>query len=479
MNHGLKFPIPNLSKLEKWFFYLLLFSLPFQARIILRSWGIGFNEWNAVFLYGTDLLLIAVFLLWFSRLLSPALRRRHNDHGAKFIVSFPDLFLALFLVFSLISIINAANKPLGFFRFFKLIEFSLLYFYIKSNFSFKNSKEHPDSFISRWTSFKVLIYSGFLQGAIAITQFFKQASVGLKFLGESVIGPTVSNVAMFFVGNDLVLRAYGTTPHPNVLATFLFLLLFMFFFLYFDKKKDKVHWYDFLIYGAILWGFLFTFSRIIIFLFFLGIFLRFTVRILNKKIISSFWDVYKKRMALIVIVTIVLLGSFFFLFQDEIFARLSFSKESEAVALRLFYNKVVVEESGNILNLEDLFGIGLGNFVVWLKESGLAQSSYLLQPVHNIYLLILSEVGLFGLISFLLFLFFLALAYIKSADSNRITSYSFFIIFSSILLIGLFDHFLLTLQQGSLVLWLVLGFFGASARVKGRQQSFSRIYSKR
>lgn len=440
-------------KLEKLLFYLLLFSIPFQTRIILRSWGIGFNEWNAAFLYATDLLLIAVFLLWFFRIF---------QKKSKFVFSLPDLFLALFLGFSLISIINAINQPLGFFRFLKLVEFSLLYFYVKSNFFLKNSKENSDSFFSLRTSFRVIVYSGFFQAAIAIIQFFKQSSVGLKFLGESVFGPTVSNVAAFFVNNDLVIRAYGTTPHPNVLAIYLFLSLFMFYFLYFDRTHDKVHWHDFLIYAVLLWGFLFTFSRIIIFLFFFGILLRFLTKFIKIKIKNTFWDVYKKRMAFFVLVSIILLGSFFFLFQDEVFARLSFSTESEAVSLRLFYNKVAVQEAGKIINIKDLFGIGLGNFVVWLKESGIAKSSYFLQPVHNIYLLLLTEVGILALISFLLFLFFLAFNYIKVTDFNKITSYSFLIIFSSVLFIGLFDHFLLTLQQGSLIFWLVIGFLSST-----------------
>ena len=70
------------------------------------------------------------------------------------------------------------------------------------------------------------------------------------------------------------------------------------------------------------------------------------------------------------------------------------SSREEAVQLRIFYNK----ESLKSLNW---FGVGPGNFVNWLmvKDPNLPRSLY--QPVHNIYLLIYSETGIWGIVIYL------------------------------------------------------------------------------
>ena len=81
-------------------------------------------------------------------------------------------------------------------------------------------------------------------------------------------------------------------------------------------------------------------------------------------------------------------------------------------------------------------------------------SSWIHQPVHNIYLLIASETGLIGLILFLVFIFQLFRKIIGQ-------EYFLLLIVFSFLFIGLFDHFFWTLQQGQLMFWLTLGIMGA------------------
>ena len=58
------------NKLERIIFYIFLLAVPFQTRIILKSWGEGFNEWHSAFLYGTDLLLAVLFALWLARVIN-------------------------------------------------------------------------------------------------------------------------------------------------------------------------------------------------------------------------------------------------------------------------------------------------------------------------------------------------------------------------------------------------------------------------
>ncbi|HEY4474370.1 MAG TPA: hypothetical protein VJC06_00380, partial [Candidatus Paceibacterota bacterium] len=75
--------------------------------------------------------------------------------------------------------------------------------------------------------------------------------------------------------------------------------------------------------------------------------------------------------------------------------------------------------------------------------------------VHNIYLLIYSETGILGITVFILFLVFLVKDFIASTKMDKLYHYSFLTMFLSFLFIGLFDHFLWTLQQGRLMFWLL------------------------
>ena len=165
---------------------------------------------------------------------------------------------------------------------------------------------------------------------------------------------------------------------------------------------------------------------------------------------EKFWrdPVLKTRLVLIIAVTVLTIAVFSVFYWSEAINRVKISSEEEAVQLRIFYNK----ESLSSLNW---FGVGSGNFVNWLmvKEPNLPRNLY--QPVHNIYLLVYSETGIFGIFVFILFLIFLIKDFIVSTKMEKLYHYSFLIMFGSFLFVGLFDHFLWTLQQGRLMFWLI------------------------
>jgi len=89
-------------------------------------------------------------------------------------------------------------------------------------------------------------------------------------------------------------------------------------------------------------------------------------------------------------------------------------------------------------------GVGLNNFTVVMDQYGyIPATTRFLQPVHNIYLLILAETGLTGLLGF---------AYlIWKGPFWRNKAGPYCLLF----FLGLFDHWPLTLQTG-LLLWPVL-----------------------
>ena len=94
------------------------------------------------------------------------------------------------------------------------------------------------------------------------------------------------------------------------------------------------------------------------------------------------------------------------------------------------------------------FGVGLGNFLVRLPEFQKNNGIYWLQPVHNIFILIWSQIGTLGL--FLLFL------WLKEKFNWKKINFIFKIIVGVIILSGMMDHYWLTLPQNVWLLVLVL-----------------------
>jgi len=91
------------------------------------------------------------------------------------------------------------------------------------------------------------------------------------------------------------------------------------------------------------------------------------------------------------------------------------------------------------------FGAGLNNSLIYQYGSrAVKKGLHLMQPVHNIYLFVAGELGILGLTGFLYLLSCLASGYRKRTNERILP-------FILILLLGFFDHYPLTLQQGQLL----------------------------
>src|SRR3989344_5632775 len=179
---------------------LLVFSIPIQTRFLIGEFGrvLQGNEFLTAWLWASDIVI--------SFVIAAALVRRHK------IIKNPALiFLGLFVLFVILSSIYAINDKASLWQLFKLIEFILLFISLQA-FSSKNIKDG-------------LVY-GLTAGAVAQTiisflQFRFQREAGFWIFGESPINVNMPGVAETIITNTQVLRVYGTTPHPNILAAYL------------------------------------------------------------------------------------------------------------------------------------------------------------------------------------------------------------------------------------------------------------------
>ncbi len=426
-----------MKKIEQFLFYLLIFSIPFETRLIVKQWTYQFNEWASVFLYGTDILIGFLFLFWLMRIM----RGEKEPQWRK-----SDYALAGFFIISIFSLSRALIFKLGLYQMAKLAEFIFLYRYIVSA---------SGKILNIRKILAVLIASGLFQAFIAIVQYLKQSEIGLKFLGETVLRPDMPAVAVIIADGGKFLRSYGTTLHPNVLAAFLFLAVYSFYFLYFYKGDIGMGIKLIPVYIFLIFGFLFTFSRIIIFLWLLGAIIHGGFLFFKK----SFRSLLKKaasRMIFIITVTCLILAVFAFLFYPQVVSRMRLSSADQAVNMRIWYTQKGIETLK-----KNMLGVGIGNFVPFLMKSQQDLPFWQYQPIHNVYLLIASETGLLGLAIFLLFLLLAIKEYISAVEFRKFYHYSLFLIFISFLIIGFFDHFIWTLQVGRLMFWLTLSILAA------------------
>jgi O-antigen ligase len=95
--------------------------------------------------------------------------------------------------------------------------------------------------------------------------------------------------------------------------------------------------------------------------------------------------------------------------------------------------------------------VGVGNYTLSLKKELYPnENSYFYQPVHNIFMLILSEIGIFGFLSFLAFIFY----FIYLIFKNNIYYLS---LISALIIMFSFDHYYWTLHFGILLMFFLFG----------------------
>ncbi len=97
-------------------------------------------------------------------------------------------------------------------------------------------------------------------------------------------------------------------------------------------------------------------------------------------------------------------------------------------------------------------GVGIGSFVIQLSKTAIAEAQ--IEPVHNIFLLVTTELGIIGLLLMIGLFISIALSIYKSESPRAILASATLTGFG---IISLFDHYLWTLAPGRMLLGLAIG----------------------
>lgn len=273
----------------------------------------------------------------------------------------------------------------------------------------------------------VLGLSVFWQALVIIVQFARQGSLGLQFLGERSFDASTVQIAHSQLAGREFLRPYGTFPHPNVAAAYLAFSLVI--LLGAAKAQIKLAPAKIILTATAILAILLTFSKSAIAFLIFGFLL--SVRRLSQ---------------LILLLPLAATIGFFIASQLAVL-------QIASVAERLLLSQAAL----NIALENPAFGVGANNFILELARLDLVSLSEtrLLQPVHNVFLLVLAENGVFGLVLFAAFLLVVS----KYLDTKLKT-----VVFIGVLFYLSVDHFLWTLQQGQLMFWLALSYIISTSR---------------
>jgi O-antigen ligase len=164
----------------------------------------------------------------------------------------------------------------------------------------------------------------------------------------------------------------------------------------------------------------------------------------------------RRRLLMLVVLMLVSLGLVFVPLRALIFTRAgatpSVSTEDFSSKARLW----LLQESLQFIQERPVGGYGAGAFILELAQR--ASYGYIVEPVHNVPLLVTTELGLPGGLLFLGLAASVCLAALRARRPEQI-------LFAALVLglgvIMMFDHYLWTLAPGRVLLGLALGLLSA------------------
>lgn len=439
------------ASFEKFTFQLLVFLLPTQASFHLwPDWAHVFGirvDYLAPTIYLTDLLLVLLLLLWLTKIVfSQNIPKGLLIKARKYVWKNTKTLLILAVVVTLATtnIIYALRPEVAILKWIKIAELGMLSLYIV---------KRKDLDISSWI-YKPLKYSIILFFLIAVGQFVLQRTINGPFflLGERSFKAATPGIALVSILGKSLMRAYSTFPHPNSFAGY-FLVAGVFIY-FFRKKTNKKLFSRNVALLAVFLGLIISFS--------LGVWI--TAGVLVAIIVLPKNATLTKLIFCTGVISSLLLPPL---------SKQLLNKDpdySEGVLRRLELSSA----SGQVFSKRPVVGVGLNNFIIHLPKTDItSKTSWWLQPVHNIFLLLLVEVGLLGL---LLFVYLINKALDYSLDAGNCLAGrdpalrgKLAIMILAIIFTGLVDHYWLTLQQNQMLMSLVLGL---SFRRKSIQENY-------
>ena len=301
-------------------------------------------------------------------------------------------------------------------------------------------------------------------GAVGLLQVALQHFVGLgPRFGELPVTPQDTWASVVFAGPVRLLRAYGLSGHPNVLGGHAAIGLILSFGLLVTWPRV---WRALIVIAwAIAWTLLLiTFSR--------SAWLAAAAGSLAASVLlwrGRHWhrQTITGALTLLAIVVFVTAG-FAAVFQPFLAGRVDAASQPYE-AFSVSERQGMIDVAGQLIASHPLSGVGAANFSSASREL----LGYPLDWVHNVPLLVTSEMGLIGLAAFLGMIGSMLAVGWRRWRARSISRWHALIGGSLVALLGVmwFDHYLWTAPQGALLWALLIGCWMADPRRLSIQES--------
>lgn len=407
----------NLKNIQQYLLLLFVFLLPWQTRYFFIAGELNGDYWetSSLFIYGYECFALIILGLAF-------LRKQISKRwvlillgGSLFYLLFQYFFTDNRILFSAVQLIRL--NIIG----------SLSYLI------YSLGKKEKNAFMRIW------VLSALLQVLFICFEFYGQLDLfgANKWLGIAHHHPEDLGVSVINLEGERWLRPYGTLPHPNILGGYLGLSYFL--YLNFLKKLNgllskKEYYLNFAIEFVLLWGVLLTFSRSALVATAVGLIIFWGKQVFEKKKLP--WQEFGKYFLIFIL--------FFSIHFPLLRERVNINNYVENISISERQNQY--DEANAIWRDNLLLGVGIDNYEYALaKEDQYSFPVWTYQPLHNTWLLIMIELGLF--FGLLLCVFFYR--WHHALQAMLIHS-----VFSFIFVVGLFDHYWWTTISS--FYWLVL-----------------------
>jgi O-antigen ligase len=289
-----------------------------------------------------------------------------------------------------------------------------------------------------------------LQSAVGLIQFVTQHFVGLPSqVGELPVKPEYTWVSVVFDGPRRLMRAYALSGHPNILGGHVAIGVILSYGLIVVWPRI---WRALAVLAwAIIWVLLLiTFSRSAWLATAIGVAAAFGLllrgRLLNRRAGVA--------MITLAVIGLILAVSFAVAFRPFLVGRVDTTAQP-LEGFSILQRGVMIDTADQLIMARPLTGVGAANYI----SAASALVGYPLDWVHNVALLVASELGLPGFALFTLMICTLLAVGIRRWRQRSITLWQALMggTLLGMLPILLFDHYLWTDPQGTILFALVAG----------------------
>lgn len=302
-----------------------------------------------------------------------------------------------------------------------------------------------------------LILAATIQSFLAIWQFILQTSPAASWFGMAYHSSQQLGDAVVEVFDQRWLRAYGTLPHPNVLAALLSSALFSCASLVGRIQSKNIF---FMLLGAwvvCIAGLFFTFSREV----WLGTLFGIGVLVVLRKSYRFRINIISPSMILF-LTAIMVWASLSVVYWEPLSARLGVGGWQRLEQKSIHERLTSYADGWSLVKSSPFLGVGMhqSTFAIEKRNSNSSEQEkkQYYQPPHNMFLLVVSELGIVGLFLFLV----LIICALKNAwSASGVCAPIALGIVCMVVISGLFDHFYWSLQSGLLLWWIAFAFLHA------------------